>query len=95
MPVMPHDAQGDCMEVLELWDCEPWEASNRTPAWTWEIIREPGTARLINPIIFPCSQEWKLRWRKRGKSIAEGKVKSFLPRSLGDSFLIYTHFVSE
>lgn len=82
----------DCEEVLELWACEPWDVKNKSPTWTWEIVREPGSTRLVKPIIFPCSREWNLRWRKQGLTLAEGKVKYFSPASLGCFYLIYTHF---
>lgn len=86
----PNEKDG-AVEALELWDCEPWGADDRLPAWTWEIIRQPGTNRLIKPIIFPCKRDWMLRWRKGDVTICEEKVKYFKPESLLDDYLVYTH----
>lgn len=90
-PATRPNEKSDCEEVLELWACEPWNVENKSPAWTWEIVREPGSTRLSKPIIFPCSREWNLRWRKHGLTLAEGKVKYFSPTSLGGYYLVYTH----
>lgn len=79
-------------EILELWDCEPWEAKDKPPAWTWELIRKAGSTQLVHPIIFPCSPDWQLRWMKGDIVLDEKKVKHFMPRSLGSRYLIYTHF---
>lgn len=81
----------DADEVLELWACEPWGVQDKAPAWTWEIVREPGTTRLIKPIIFPCKRDWNLSWRKGGVTICEEKMKYFKPESLEDTYLVYTH----
>lgn len=85
------NASTGCSEVLELWACEPWEVKNKSPAWTWEIKRESGSTQLVNPIIFPCSRDWQLRWRRGETVFGEKKIKHFLPGSLNADYLIYTH----
>jgi GNAT superfamily N-acetyltransferase len=90
-PAARANTRTTCEEVLELWSCEPWDTENKAPTWTWEIVREQGSTRLADPIIFPCSREWKLRWRRGETTLAEKKVKYFLPGSLDSTYLMYTH----
>lgn len=92
-PAPPTD-KAEYEEVLELWSCDPWHKDDTAPLWTWEITREPGTDKLLKPIIFPCSRDWNVRWRKRDVVFFEEKMKYFKPESLEDTYLIYTHFAA-
>jgi GNAT superfamily N-acetyltransferase len=69
--------QSAAIEVLELWDSEPWEARGSEPTWTWEILRQKGTQKLVEPIIHPCDENWRLRWRNGNEFLIDEKVKRF------------------
>jgi GNAT superfamily N-acetyltransferase len=75
-PLEPNN-QSEAIEVLELWDREPWENPDSEPTWTWEILRQKGTQELVKPIIHPCDKNWRLRWRKGNKFLIDEKVKRF------------------
>jgi GNAT superfamily N-acetyltransferase len=75
-PLEPNN-QRTTIEVLELWDREPWKARDLEPTWTWEILRQKGTQKLVEPIIHPCDKNWRLRWRKGNKVLIDEKVKRF------------------
>ncbi len=77
-----NNQSGD-VEVLELWDKEPYPAQNSAPTWTWQILRQAGTQKLVKPIIHPCDCRWKLQWRQGKGIFANKKVKSFSKESEG------------
>lgn len=61
--------------MLELWNKEPYQVKEKDmPNWTWGV-NEKGD--LENPILFPCSYDWNLRWRRNDEIIREDKVKYF------------------
>jgi N-acetylglutamate synthase-like GNAT family acetyltransferase len=59
--------------VIELWNCEPYRASDESPKWIWNIS---GT-HLNPPILVPCDRNWNIRHIRDGEVIKEGKVKYF------------------
>lgn len=62
-------------EKIELWDVEPYHATEKSPQWTWFIeIRED---KLKFPIIHPCNCNWNLCWSRNGVVIRKEKVKYF------------------
>lgn len=63
------------LNKLELWDVEPYQATNKNPRWCWDVELEKE--RIIRPIIQPCNINWNLRWTKNGKIVKEDKVKYF------------------
>ena len=63
------------LNKLELWDVEPYQATNTSPRWSWDIELEND--KLIKPILQPCNINWNLRWTKNGKTVKEDKVKYF------------------
>lgn len=63
------------LNKLELWDVEPYQATNIGPRWSWDIELENG--KLVKPIIQPCNINWNLRWTNNGKIVREDKVKYF------------------
>lgn len=63
------------LNKLELWDVEPYQATNMSPRWSWDIELEND--KLMKPIIQPCNINWNLRWTKNGKIVKEDKVKYF------------------
>lgn len=67
--------KGNFDSVLELWNKEPYQVKEKDmPNWTWGV-NEKGD--LENPILFPCSYNWNLRWRRNDEIIREDKVKYF------------------
>jgi hypothetical protein len=63
------------LNKLELWDVEPYQATNVGPRWSWDIELKNG--KLLKPIIQPCNINWNLRWTNNGKIVREDKVKYF------------------
>lgn len=71
------NSQSAAIEVLELWDRDPWEAGDSEPTWTWATLMQGDTQKLVKPIIHPCDQNWRLRWRKGSRVLIDEKVKRF------------------
>ncbi|PKP51210.1 MAG: hypothetical protein CVT92_13290 [Bacteroidetes bacterium HGW-Bacteroidetes-1] len=65
----------DDFNKLELWDVEPYQSTNNSPRWIWNL--ELSNNKLEKPIIQPCNVNWNLRWTKNGKIVREDKVKYF------------------
>ena len=79
-PLITHleaNTQSEAIEVVELWDKEPYPARDLEPVWTWSILRQENTQKLISPIIHPCDPNWRMRWRKENKVLQDEKVKRF------------------
>ena len=62
-------------EKIELWDVEPYEATEVEPRWTWYIENDEG--KLLYPILHPCNCNWNLRWSRNGDVLKEDKIKYF------------------
>lgn len=62
-------------DKIELWDVDYHSSNNIEPKWTWYVDVVNG--ELVNPIVYPCNCNWKIRWTKQGKVIKEAKVKYF------------------
>jgi len=73
--VKPTTENPNNLNKLELWDVEPYQATNIGPRWCWDIELENG--KLSKPIIQPCNINWNLRWTNNGKIVREDKVKYF------------------
>ena len=62
-------------DKIELWNVEPYEATEKPPQWTWFI--DICEDKLKLPIIQPCNCNWNLSWSRNGVVIKEEKVKYF------------------
>lgn len=81
------DQRGD--ETIELWDTEPIFCKDKKPNWIWSIKYFESSSRLTCPIIHVGHKDWKIRWERGGKILAEGKVKYFKQDiSFGDFIII-------
>jgi len=69
------NGNSDDFNKLELWDVEPYQSTNNSPRWIWNL--ELRNNKLEKPIIQPCNVNWNLRWTKNGKIVREDKVKYF------------------
>ncbi|MFO7734966.1 MAG: GNAT family N-acetyltransferase [bacterium] len=65
----------DNFNKLELWDVAPYQLTNNSPRWIWNL--ELSNNKLEKPIIQPCNLNWNLRWTKNGEIVKEDKVKYF------------------
>lgn len=73
---------------IELWDCEPFLTNDNEPRWKWIIKFEDDSNKLVDPIFFPCNDNWKISYRNGDISIAK-KVKYFSDNEIHiDGFLI-------
>jgi hypothetical protein len=65
-------------EIIELWDDDPLLAeANREPDWIWYPQYKLGSNTLRVPIIFPCKEDWRIRWRNGQQIIQDEKAKYF------------------
>ena len=62
-------------DKIELWDVEPYQATENLPQWTWFV--DICEDKLNLPIIQLCNCNWNLRWSRNGAVIKEEKVKYF------------------
>lgn len=62
-------------DKIELWDVEPYQATEKPPLCTWFI--EVCGDKLKFPIIQPCNCNWNLSWSRNNVVIKEEKVKYF------------------
>ena len=62
-------------DKIELWDVEPYQATGKSPRWTWFI--DICGDKLNLPIVHPCNCNWNLCWSRNGVVIKEEKVKYF------------------
>lgn len=63
--------------VIELFDCEPWECRNRLPKWIWPALTSDDSKTLIKPIIHPANRQWQLALRIGDIIVKADKVKNF------------------
>lgn len=77
-------------EVLELWNMEPHIINGDTSTWKWKLEFKEGTRELIRPIIHPCDNEWRIRWKVNDIVITDTKVKYFSkePIKFGEFLII-------
>lgn len=75
--------------VIELFDCEPWDCKGRHPKWCWPLILEKDSDILVNPIICPANMDWHIRWKNEGNIVKEGKVKYFC----GDNYHLGSYLI--
>lgn len=67
--------------VIELFDCKPWECTGRQPKWCWPLVTENEKDILVKPIIHPANAEWLIRWRVQDNVVKESVVKYFCRES--------------
>lgn len=72
------------LDVVELWDVEPYMAEGLHSKWKWYVDVRNG--KLTYPIISPCNYDWKLSWSRNGTVVKEDKVKYFTD----EDFELYT-----
>lgn len=60
-------------EFIELWNNEPCYE----PTWTWKLEFKEGTRNLIKPIVHPCHNDWRIRWKQKGVTVEDDNVKYF------------------
>lgn len=68
---------GFATTIIELWDGEPYQTTNKEPNWKWKVIFDNGTKKLKKPIIFPCHYEWRIRYQVDNNILIDDKVKYF------------------
>lgn len=87
------DLIGD--DTIELWCKDEYKVrDNIPPDFTWNISFKDGTNELTVPIIHPAYTDWKLRWKKNGVTINEGRIKEFKEVALCDNFFVITKLLS-
>ena len=62
-------------EIIELWDCEPYQSKDVSSKWIWAV--KITSKKISPPILIACSRDWNIRLSKNGEVIRETKVKYF------------------
>jgi len=76
-------------EIIELWAAEPYEADREQPLWTWQLMFEGDSRKLIRPIIFPAKRKWQIRWTRNNSIVKQDGIKYFQKEEIDFSeFLI-------
>ncbi len=82
--------------LVELWCESPQMASAKEATWRWNIQLENSSKRLARPIVFPCQQEWRIRYRKGMQVLADSEVRFFGGEgAFFDGFLIIRELSDE
>jgi hypothetical protein len=70
---LSHEANG--VEVIELWEGEPYEVKDLEPDWIWNIEFLTDSRDLPEAIIFPVNWNWQIRWTTNKNINYSGKIK--------------------
>lgn len=62
-------------EFIELWNEEPYLTKEMQPLCRWKLMFKENKRELVQPIIYPCHYDWRIRWIKKGETIYDEKVK--------------------
>ncbi|WP_321413044.1 GNAT family N-acetyltransferase [uncultured Desulfobacter sp.] len=71
----PIDKYTDGIELLELWNVEPYLANKKKPIKTWDLSDRNSNSFM--PIIYPAFYEWQICWRKGTEILYQDKIKYF------------------
>lgn len=81
---------GTAENVVELWDCPPWESKDRPPKWTWPVRTYENSKHLLKPIVHPANADWRLRCRFGAEVICDDKMKYVCNDQRIGSFIVLT-----
>jgi len=81
---------GGVENVVELWNCAPWDCKEDTPKWTWPVQVCQNSKDLVKPIVCPANSDWRLRCRLGSTVMFDDRMKYLPDNQRSSQFVILT-----